>query len=184
MPSTPGFGRRGVPSASAPAFNRPIPGPKPLPPSNEDSSSIWKLLFGTQGRIPRLHYWLGQICIIVVDQIIIQSDKLLLSTQKSIAASASPSLGETLLILLISLTFLVILGLTVWAGIALVVKRWHDRGKSWVWALLGFVPIVGWLWQGIECGFLEGTLGPNQYGPSPKGITSVTYGDDGAIPVA
>ncbi|HEY3887029.1 MAG TPA: DUF805 domain-containing protein [Caulobacteraceae bacterium] len=184
MPSTPGFGRRGLPSASAPAFNRPNPAPRPLPTPDEDAFNVWRFLFGTEGRIPRLHYWLGQICIIVVDQIIIQSDKLLLSTQKSIAASASPSLGLTLFILAMSLIFLVILALTVWAGIALVVRRWHDRGKSWVWALLGFVPIVGWLWQGIECGFLEGTLGPNRYGPSPKGITGVSYGDQGAIPVA
>ena len=64
-----------------------------------------------------------------------------------------------------------------WVGFALVVKRWHDRNRSWTWALLGFIPIVGWIWQGVECSFLEGTLGPNRYGPSPKGITAVLYGD-------
>jgi uncharacterized membrane protein YhaH (DUF805 family) len=65
----------------------------------------------------------------------------------------------------------------VWVGFALTVKRWHDRDRSWTWALLGFVPVAGWLWQGIECAFLEGTLGPNRFGPSPKGISGVTYGD-------
>jgi uncharacterized membrane protein YhaH (DUF805 family) len=184
MPSTPGFGRRGVPSASAAAFNRPNPTPRLPPTSDEGSINIWRFLFSTEGRIPRLHYWIGQICVIVMDQIIIQSDKFLLSTQKGMAASASPSLSLTLLILTLSLIFFVILALTFWAGVALVVRRWHDRGKSWVWALLGFVPIVGWVWQGIECGFLEGTLGPNEYGPSPKGITGVTYGDHSPLTVA
>jgi len=62
-----------------------------------------------------------------------------------------------------------------WASLALTVKRWHDRGKSGAWALLGLIPIVGWTWQGIKCGFLEGTLGPNRFGPSPRGIVGVTY---------
>jgi uncharacterized membrane protein YhaH (DUF805 family) len=184
MPSTPGFGRRGVPSASAAAINKPTPSPRPLPTSGEDSINIWRFLFSTEGRIPRLHYWIGQICIIVVYQIIIQSDKFLLSTQKSMAASASPSVSLMLLALTMSLIFFLLFALAFWAGVALVVRRWHDRGKSWVWALLGFVPIVGWLWQGIECGFLEGTLGPNEYGPSPKGITGVTYGDPSSFTVA
>jgi uncharacterized membrane protein YhaH (DUF805 family) len=165
-------------------IQRPSPGPRTTPTSDEDRINVPQLLFGTEGRIPRMHYWIGQICIIVVNQIIIQSDKYLIGLQKSAAASASPSLAMMLFIVVLSLASLGLLALAFWAGVALVVKRWHDRGKSWVWALLGFVPIVGWLWQGVECGFLEGTLGPNAYGPSPKGITGVTYGDQSSFTVA
>ena len=68
-----------------------------------------------------------------------------------------------------------LLGLASWMSFAVTVRRWHDRDKSWVWALLGFVPIIGWMWQGIECAYLEGTLGPNRYGRSPKGIARVIY---------
>jgi uncharacterized membrane protein YhaH (DUF805 family) len=41
-----------------------------------------------------------------------------------------------------------------WVSFASVVRRFHDRGKSGWWALLYFVPFIGWLWILIECGFL------------------------------
>jgi uncharacterized membrane protein YhaH (DUF805 family) len=31
---------------------------------------------------------------------------------------------------------------------------------------------VGFFWTLIECGFLDGTPGPNRFGPSPKGIAA------------
>ena len=43
-----------------------------------------------------------------------------------------------------------------WVGFASGVRRFHDRGKSGWWALLYFVPGIGWLWLIIECGFLPG----------------------------
>jgi uncharacterized membrane protein YhaH (DUF805 family) len=52
-------------------------------------------------------------------------------------------------------------------GIIVQIKRWHDRDKSGWWVLINFVPCIGGLWSLIECGFLKGTDGPNQYGPDP-----------------
>ncbi len=46
-------------------------------------------------------------------------------------------------------------------------KRYHDRNKSGWWVLIVFVPVIGGLWYLIECGFLRGTPGPNNYGPDP-----------------
>ena len=43
-----------------------------------------------------------------------------------------------------------------WVSFASVVRRFHDRGKAGWWALLYFVPGIGWLWILIECGFLPG----------------------------
>jgi uncharacterized membrane protein YhaH (DUF805 family) len=43
-----------------------------------------------------------------------------------------------------------------WVSFASVVRRFHDRGKSGWWALLYFVPGIGWLWILVECGFLPG----------------------------
>ena len=48
-----------------------------------------------------------------------------------------------------------------WVSFASVVRRFHDRGKSGWWALLYFIPVIGWLWILIECGFL----------PSKPGVT-------------
>ncbi len=56
----------------------------------------------------------------------------------------------------------------VWVGPATSVKRWHDRGKSGAWVLLGMIPIVG-IWALIETGFLAGDPGDNVYGSPEDG---------------
>ena len=60
--------------------------------------------------------------------------------------------------------FFILLPLSWWVSLAISVKRWHDRGKSGWWVLIGFIPIIGGLWALIETGFLGGDPGPNQYG--------------------
>ena len=57
-----------------------------------------------------------------------------------------------------------------WLMFAISIKRWHDRDKSGWWVLIGFIPIIGAIWALVETGFLEGTQGPNQYGPDPLAI--------------
>jgi uncharacterized membrane protein YhaH (DUF805 family) len=57
--------------------------------------------------------------------------------------------------------------LVIWPSLAVSVKRWHDRGKSGWWILIGLVPLIGPLWALIETGFLPGTPGTNEYGPDP-----------------
>lgn len=56
-------------------------------------------------------------------------------------------------------------------GLAAVVRRLHDTDRSGWWLLAAFVPLVNL----AVLYFLvsEGTAGPNQYGPDPKG-----HGDD------
>ena len=65
------------------------------------------------------------------------------------------------------LTTLLLLGIII-PSIAVQVRRFHDQDKSGWFVLLGFIPFVGGL---IVLVFmcLEGTKGPNQYGPDPKG---------------
>jgi uncharacterized membrane protein YhaH (DUF805 family) len=54
-----------------------------------------------------------------------------------------------------------------WPWVALQVKRWHDRDKSAMWLLLILVPGIGGIWTWVECGFLCGTVGKNEYGEDP-----------------
>jgi uncharacterized membrane protein YhaH (DUF805 family) len=56
--------------------------------------------------------------------------------------------------------------LLIWPSIAISIKRFHDRGKSWYWVLVGLIPIIGWLWILIENGFLAGEKTDNKYGES------------------
>lgn len=57
--------------------------------------------------------------------------------------------------------------ISVWVSLATGVKRFHYRDKSGWWVLIPLVPVVGYLWYMIECGFLLGTPGPNRFGPDP-----------------
>lgn len=42
-----------------------------------------------------------------------------------------------------------------WASLAVSVRRMRDRGRSPWWLLLVLVPVVGWVWLVVECGFLS-----------------------------
>lgn len=53
------------------------------------------------------------------------------------------------------------------AGLGVFVKRCHDRDKSGWWCLLLLIPYVNIIWTVVDLGILEGTKGPNQYGPEP-----------------
>ncbi|QUD89864.1 DUF805 domain-containing protein [Phenylobacterium montanum] len=182
MPSTSRFGRRGIASPDAPPKAAGDPGLERQ--SGSSASSFVGLLFSFEGRVPRLSYWLSQIGCIIVSQLVAFLCRILNEGLHRQGEGASASLGIASLVLIVMLILLGVLALAFWISLTFVVRRWHDRDKSGAWALLGFIPIIGWMWQGIECGFLEGSLGPNRYGPSPKGITGVTFEDFGPAPVA
>jgi uncharacterized membrane protein YhaH (DUF805 family) len=119
-----------------------------------------EFLFSFNGRIRRLHYWLGAIGAGFVYGIV-AAIGLMLGTMLS--HGAGPGVIGWLI-------YCVVLFFAVWTGFALQIKRWHDRDKSWVWIFINFIPLIGALWTLVECGFLDGTPGPNRFGPSPKGI--------------
>ena len=82
----------------------------------------------------------------------------MLSGDRSAMASSVGAIGIVWLLL-----FVVVF----WIALAINVKRYHDRNKSGWWVLILLVPAIGSLWNLIECGFLSGTAGPNNYGPDP-----------------
>jgi len=53
-------------------------------------------------------------------------------------------------------------------SIAVAVRRFHDQDKSGWFYLLSFIPYVGGIIL-IVFMCIDGTNGPNQYGPDPKG---------------
>jgi uncharacterized membrane protein YhaH (DUF805 family) len=76
------------------------------------------------------------------------------------AASAGLIAG----ILLLALLYL---GLFI-PTLAAQVRRFHDQDLSGWFALLGFIPNLGWLVMIIFMS-IDGTAGPNRFGPDPKG---------------
>ena len=116
------------------------------------------LLFSFQGRIRRLHFWIGALGVGVVVGIVA-------SVLLGMSGLAQGTPNPIIMVLLAALYVL-----EIWVGLALDVKRCHDRDKSGWFILIGLIPLVGAIWLLVELGFLDGTQGPNRFGPSPKGI--------------
>jgi uncharacterized membrane protein YhaH (DUF805 family) len=134
---------------------------------------MMQLLFSFEGRVRRLHYWLASLgagfglsVALLVVFVVVEAVAGAASGGDLRAAMSSPAMIVGLLVFV-----LVYLILLFWIGLALQIKRWHDRDRSGWWVLSSFVPAVGWIWSLIECGILDGTPGPNRFGPSPKGLT-------------
>ena len=123
-----------------------------------------------EGRIGRQQWWLGVIALLVVEWIVflvlgmIFGTGMMTTMDPANPEAAAEAMGAmSLPMIIVTLVFL-------WPVLALYAKRWHDRGKSGWWTLIGFIPIVGWIWLLVELGFLRGTDGPNHYGPDPLAV--------------
>ena len=119
---------------------------------------IMHLLFSFQGRIRRLHYWLAAISVGVVVGVI---GSVLMSLSGMAQGTPNP-----IIMALLAVIYLVDL----YVGLALGAKRCHDRDKSAWFLAIGLIPLIGAIWLFIELGILDGTQGPNRFGPSPKGL--------------
>ena len=118
-----------------------------------------RFLFRFDGRVSRAPYWLALLAVLLVDSIAfgVIGGFELFDGDTLAAERKDPS----------RLWALSVVPPSLWIGLVLSVKRWHDRNKSGRWVLINLVPVVGWLWHLIECGFLRGTIGPNRFGQDP-----------------
>lgn len=129
--------------------------------------SLMQLLFSFDGRLRRSQWWLAHIGVCLAVSIV-------LGLVAMAAGPGSYTWGATTRISpLYELCELIVAVLAAWIGLALDVKRWHDRNKSGWFVLVGFIPVIGFFWILIELGFLDGTHGSNRFGPSPKTMSSL-----------
>lgn len=121
--------------------------------------------FEFSGRSRRREYWLFFLFVIVGEIVTMMVDSALglggttTSSSEFGPGTASASFSATGGLL----TWLFLL-LMIVPGIAVAVRRVHDQDKSG-WFVL--IPIYN-----IILMFLEGTRGPNRFGPDPKGGTN------------
>lgn len=126
------------------------------------------ILFSFSGRIGRAKWWLSQFAILMVWVVVIGAFAIFVEAVDPSAEHAPGELSNGGLSVGIAILCAVVL--SVWINLAGTVKQLHDRDKSWVWFLMIFVPIIGPIWQIVECGVLEGTRGGNRFGPPPGGM--------------
>jgi uncharacterized membrane protein YhaH (DUF805 family) len=149
------------------------------PPARSRFGAVLNLLFGYDGRIGRLYYWLVLMAAWAITG--------LFATFADDAVAGTGDIGRYV-------AFVFIVGTLIWIHSAATVKRLHDRDKSaWWYVLYGVAPLAlfiaaihfylqgvpapawtlfvlsigGLLWVIVELGFLRGTAGPNRYGPAP-----------------
>jgi uncharacterized membrane protein YhaH (DUF805 family) len=144
------------------------------------------LLFSFQGRINRGKYWLAVLIYVVVWVVFVAAVFMWIGGMN--IDNLFSFAGAGLLIWLIGF-ILFVAGL--WSGLAIGIKRLHDRDKSGWWILLFWLApsvLSSWqtatpdfggsfvlslaaiaigIWAFVELGCLPGTPGPNQYGPDP-----------------
>jgi len=110
---------------------------------------VYDHYFSFEGRISRKEYWIDYCLKLFLPAYIIGFiiDILLFG-------------GMPVGTLLISISLMI-------PSLTCLVKRWHDHGRSGLWALIILIPIVGTIWNIIVVGFLRGTKGPNIYGDDP-----------------
>jgi uncharacterized membrane protein YhaH (DUF805 family) len=148
-------------------------------PARSRFGAFINLLFGYDGRIGRLHCFLGFLAFVAIAGFL-----------SGIAEDVTAGTGD----IGRYVAFMFIVGTGFWMHSAVTIKRLHDRDKSaWWYLIYGIAPLglfiaaiyfwttrvleaasilfvlsfVGLIWAIIELGVLRGTAGPNRYGPAP-----------------
>lgn len=126
------------------------------------------------GRSRRMEYWMFTLLNVIVVTVLMflafgAGGMASLTNPETAAAGVGAMFGGLgLLLIVYSLAVLI-------PGIAVTVRRLHDRDMSGWWylgAIIGsMIPLVGFL---VAIAFLvlmalPGTVGPNRFGPDPKG---------------
>lgn len=126
--------------------------------------SIFAILLGFSGRIRRRSYWVITLGSFAGYMILVWLIAVSVTAEPSINPER-PELPTHIYGIIFVATILYF-----WVNISCNVQRWHDRGKSGFWILIGAIPIVGWVWALLETGFLPGAPGRNPFGPPPGHI--------------
>ncbi len=127
---------------------------------------LLRLLFGVSGRIGRGAFWLATlVSLICLALSAVAATTLVHGFVASTLGRRAPvdwmadEAWVTLAVLILAL-----IGLTfAWSLVAVQVKRWHDRDKTWLWLFVGLLPLVGPCWVMIECGLAPGVIGATRF---------------------
>ena len=125
----------------------------------------WKyILTSFNGRLNRQPFWLALVLVVVVELVVFYAVSTLFGTFTPTGEAGAYNMSFSP----IGWVILAVLYIAViWVGLAIQIKRGHDRNKSGWWVLIALVPVIGGIWALVETGFLRGTDGPNRFGDDP-----------------
>jgi uncharacterized membrane protein YhaH (DUF805 family) len=117
------------------------------------------------GRSRRKEYWMFALLMAIVYVI---AYALILTGIPKIDPATGQMSGGGGALAMIGSTILLIFGLgSFLPSLAVLIRRFHDQDKSGWFVLLGLIPFIGGLIILVFM-FIEGTKGPNRFGPDPK----------------
>ena len=122
-------------------------------------------MFSFSGRAGRLQYWMVQLVLGIVLVVLLMVGS---KTMPLTAANAPHVVIQGFMKANIALQFAVLAMLVL--NICTLVRRYHDLGKSGWWYFICFVPVIGAIWQFVECGFVVGEDSRNQYDTSDDDV--------------
>ena len=117
------------------------------------------------GRARRREYWMFVLINVVILIVLSLIDTLLGTGGFRVTSGGGSFYAANSLGLLSGLYTLAVL----LPSIAVTVRRLHDTDRTGWWILLGFIPIIGGIVL-LVFYVLEGTRGPNRFGPDPKTV--------------
>lgn len=106
------------------------------------------------GRSRRKEYWMFLLGVVIVAIIL-----SIIEGALGMAGTVGGAYGPLTLLLMIAIFI---------PSLAVQVRRFHDQNRSGWFVLLNLIPFVGSLIVFVFM-LLDGTRGPNEYGPDPKG---------------
>ena len=116
------------------------------------------------GRARRKEYWLFSLFVTL-------ASALLFTLGKPTGDWANPNVEQVSLGFeneTVALVLGIFLLLMLLPSLAVTIRRLHDTNRSGWWWWIGLLPAIGGLILFIFY-LLDGTAGPNRYGPDPKG---------------
>ena len=114
-----------------------------------DRSQLFWLFFLFKGRVSRAAFFLAGLLLVVIQLFLVY--RFTLVPQETAESQVWASL--------FSLSFLV----SIWANVALGVKRLHDLGRPGIFAIVLFIPVISIIAFIALC-LMPGEPGPNRYG--------------------
>jgi signal peptidase I len=136
------------------------------PPELSRDISLRAAFFSFEGRISRRRYWeysllanAGLLAAIFTISI------LFFQVSDSVRKGGLPQTNAPILFIGVTLSLYAI---TVWIGLALQIKRLHDRGRTGWFSLLNVIPVIGPALLTIDTYFRFGDMKANRFGPAPR----------------
>ena len=111
-----------------------------------------------EGRSGRGEYWTYLLFYLIVCAVLSIVDNMMFGGSDSITSGPGWSMGggfQPLTSIFAVISFV--------PGVAVTVRRLHGTGKSGWWALVGLIPLIGWIWVLVLCA-AKGDPGPNPHG--------------------